>query len=57
MSQYNCIIIEDEPLALERTQNYVGKIPFLILKGTYDNALEGLAYLQTQPVDVQFDAR
>ncbi len=54
MSQYNCIIIEDEPLALERTQNYVGKIPFLQLMGSFDNALEGLAHLQAHQVDVLF---
>ncbi|MEO0338798.1 MAG: response regulator transcription factor [Bacteroidota bacterium] len=54
MSQYKCIIIEDEPLALERTQNYVEKVPFLKLNGTFDNALEGLAYLQTHEVDVLF---
>ena len=54
MERYKCIIIEDEPLALERTRSYVEKIPFLSLQQTFDNALEGLAYLQTQQVDVLF---
>ncbi|GJM32848.1 MAG: DNA-binding response regulator [Saprospiraceae bacterium] len=54
MERYKCIIIEDEPLALERTKNYVEKIPFLILVGTFENSLEGLAYLKTHPVDVLF---
>lgn len=54
MERYSCIIIEDEPLALERTQEYVEKIPFLTLTGTFENSLEGLAYLQTRPVDILF---
>ena len=41
-------------MALERTKNYVEKIPFLMLKGTFENSLEGLAYLKTNPVDVLF---
>ena len=54
MERYKCIIIEDEPLALERTRDYVEKIPFLVLVATFEDALEGLAYLKTQPVDVLF---
>lgn len=54
MERYKCIIIEDEPLAMERTTEYVEKIPFLILCGTFDNALEGLAYLSAHPVDMLF---
>ncbi len=54
MDKYNCIIIEDEPLAMERTQEFVGKIPFLNLSATFDNALNGLAYLQSNKVDVLF---
>jgi two-component system, LytTR family, response regulator len=54
MHKYQCIIIEDEPLALERTRDFVLKTPFLHLCATFDNALTGLAYLNTHPVDVLF---
>ena len=54
MKKYNCIIIEDEPLALERTSNFVSRIPFLQLSGTFDNALDGLTHLKTHPVDLLF---
>jgi DNA-binding LytR/AlgR family response regulator len=54
MEQYKCIIIEDEPLALERTREYVEKVPFLELMATFENSLEGLTYLMTHPVDVLF---
>ncbi len=54
MDKYHCIIIEDEPLALERTKLFVEKIPTLELGATFDNALNGLAYLQANKVDVLF---
>lgn len=54
MDRYTCIIIEDEPLALERTKNFVAKIPLLNLLGSFDNALDGLAFLKTNKVDLLF---
>lgn len=54
MINYSCIIIEDEPLALERTKGFVLKTPFLNLLGTFDNALEGLAFLKSNKVDLLF---
>jgi len=54
MDKYTCIIIEDEPLALEKTKDFVGKVPFLELSATFDNALMGLAYLQSNKVDLFF---
>ncbi|MCY1526553.1 Transcriptional regulatory protein YpdB [compost metagenome] len=54
MDRYSCIIIEDEPLALEKTKDFVNKVPFLHLKATFDNALTGLAYLNNNKVDLLF---
>lgn len=54
MINYSCIIIEDEPLALERTKGFVEKTPFLKLLGTFDNALEGLTFLKSNQVDLLF---
>ena len=54
MNRHRCIIIEDEPLALERTQIFVEKIPFLKLVATFDNALTGLSYLKSNRVDLLF---
>mgnify|MGYP000886952144 CR=1 FL=1 len=54
MDKYTCIIIEDEPLALEKTRDFVNKVPFLTLSGTFDNALTGLAYLNENKVDLLF---
>lgn len=54
MDNYTCAIIEDEPLALEKTRGFVNKIPFLQLSATFDNALTGLAYLKSNKVDLLF---
>ena len=54
MDKYTCIIIEDEPLALEKTKDFVNKVPFLNLTGTFDNALTGLDFLNNNKVDLLF---
>ena len=54
MYKYSCIIIEDEPLAMEKIKGFVEKVPFLKLSSTFDNPLEGLAYLKSNAVDILF---
>ena len=54
MDKLSCIIIEDEPLALEKTKDFVNKVPFLHLSETFDNALTGLTYLNNNKVDILF---
>ena len=50
----NCIIVEDEPLALERTKEYALRLPFLNLRATFDDAHDALAFLKTDEVDLIF---
>lgn len=50
----NCIIVEDEPLALERTMAYVLKLPFLNLVGTFDNSIDALVFLGANNIDLIF---
>lgn len=52
--EISCIIVEDEPLALERTKDYVLKLPFLNLRSTFDNAIDALAFLRSNKVDLIF---
>ena len=54
MKRYSCIIIEDEPLALERTKEFAERTHFLNVTATFDNALDGLAFLKTHTVDILF---
>jgi DNA-binding LytR/AlgR family response regulator len=48
----NCIIIEDEPLAMERVTEYVSKVPYLHLIGTFDNGLDAIGFLKDHRVDL-----
>ncbi len=50
----DCIIVEDEPLALERTREYALRLPFLNLRATFDNALDALTFLKTNEVELIF---
>ena len=54
MTNINCIIIEDEPLALERVSGYVQKLPYLNLLSTFDNGIDALVYLKSNAVDLIF---
>jgi two-component system LytT family response regulator len=50
----DCIIVEDEPLALERTREYALRLPFLNLRATFADAPDALAFLKTNEVDLIF---
>ena len=50
----NCIIIEDEPLAMERIKSFVLKVPFLNLLQCFDNGIEAIAFTQTKKTDLLF---
>jgi two-component system, LytTR family, response regulator len=50
----NCIIIEDEPLALKRTKGYVIRLPHLNLLSSFENGIEALSFLKTNNVDLIF---
>ncbi|TGD81431.1 LytR/AlgR family response regulator transcription factor [Hymenobacter wooponensis] len=49
-----CAILDDEPLALDLLADYCAQVPGLELKGQFDDALAGLAFLQDTPVDLVF---
>lgn len=50
----NCIIIEDEPLAMERIRDFVLKVPFLNLLDCFDNGVEAIAFIKAKKVDLLF---
>lgn len=49
-----CLVIDDEILAIEVLENYIERIPTLSLVGKFTNGIDALAYLNTHPVDVLF---
>jgi two-component system, LytTR family, response regulator len=50
----SCIIVEDEPLALERAKGFVARLPYLRLLSAFDNAMDALAFLKANTVDLIF---
>ena len=54
MHRLSCVLLDDEPLALDLLADYCAQVPFLELKGRFHDALAGLAFLQDNPVDVVF---
>lgn len=46
------IIIDDEPLALDKLRSYVEKIPFLDLVGDYTSPTDAIELLTSSPVDL-----
>jgi DNA-binding LytR/AlgR family response regulator len=49
-----CIIVDDEPLAIEIVEAYLGKIEQIKLLGKFRNAIDAFAFLQEQSVDLIF---
>jgi DNA-binding LytR/AlgR family response regulator len=47
-----CIIVDDEPLAIEILESYVSKIDQLQLAGTFRNAIAAFTFLQQNQVDL-----
>src|SRR4051812_33229172 len=54
MSKINCIIIEDEPLAVKVLSDYVSQVPFLELKGKFKDAILATDYLRDHHTDLIF---
>jgi two-component system LytT family response regulator len=50
----NCIIVEDEPLALEKVKDFVSKVPYLALMASFNTGLEVIGFLKENAVDLIF---
>ena len=49
-----CVIVDDEPLALDLLESYVRKTPYLELTGKYSSAVQALHALGDAAVDLMF---
>jgi DNA-binding LytR/AlgR family response regulator len=50
----SCIVIDDEPLAVELLRKHIAKIYFLDLKGTFTDPFEARKMLEQESVDIVF---
>ncbi|RDC56626.1 response regulator [Pedobacter chinensis] len=54
VKKYNCLIVDDEPPAREVLRRYIAQIPMLNLVGECGNAIQALAALKQQQIDLLF---
>ncbi len=54
MKKLNCIIVDDEEMAIKVIENHLGQVKNFEIVGTYQNAIEAFSALQTQNIDVMF---
>ena len=54
MITLNCAIVDDEPLALDLLECYVGKVPFLNLVGRYSSAVAAMQDVCQKKFDLLF---
>lgn len=52
--KFNCLIVDDEPLAVALMENHIRQVPFLALAGKCFNAMEAIAFLEKNEVDLIF---
>lgn len=50
----NCLVVDDEPLAVRLLSSYVERTSFLNLSGTAQSGAEALVFLNDNPVDLVF---
>ena len=50
----SCVIVDDEPMALNLVESYVDKTPFLALKKKCSSAIEAMEFIKNEPVDLLF---
>lgn len=49
-----CVVLDDEPLAIDVLQDYIRKMPLLSLAGAFRDPIEALTYLKNHEVDLLF---
>jgi two-component system, LytTR family, response regulator len=50
----NCLVIDDEPLALDLLENFISKVPYLKLAGRFEEPLMALPLIEDGNVDLLF---
>ena len=54
MIRIRCIAVDDEPMALEKLESYIRRVPFLELVALCESPLEAVQMIMEQPVDALF---
>ena len=54
MNRINCLIVDDEPAALEVLEHFIGKVFFLHLVKKCQHAIEAMQILEENKIDLLF---
>lgn len=54
MNTVTCIVIDDEPMALEKMEMYIGKVPFLRLVALCESPFEAMKVMAENDIDAIF---
>ena len=54
MKKFNCLIVDDEPIARDILVTYCSHLPYLQVAGVCGNSLEAKSLLKTSPIDILF---
>lgn len=54
MTKYNCLIVDDEPIARSIIETYCGHLPYLQVAGSCENAIAAKMFLQQKNIDIVF---
>ncbi|HPB01727.1 MAG: LytR/AlgR family response regulator transcription factor [Bacteroidales bacterium] len=49
-----CIVVDDEPLAVEKMSAYIARVPFLELQASFTSGMDALQYLKDNSTDLLF---
>lgn len=49
-----CVVIDDEPLAIELIENHIAQLEHLEVVGTFKNVLQAFDFIKRQPIDLLF---
>ncbi len=50
----NCIVVDDTPLAVEKLEGFISQVPHLNLLKSFNNGIEAISFIKTNPVDLIF---
>jgi two-component system, LytTR family, response regulator len=50
----NCLVIDDEPLSLNLLEEYIQKIPYLKLTGSFGDPMQALPFIERRDIDLLF---
>lgn len=54
MDKIRCMVVDDEPLAIEILEAYIDKVPWLNFVGSFDKGVEAIEQINNNEVDLLF---